>query len=227
MLFEIDVAFAHEGLSESVAERVRALLIERHGGKEDFSLMTQSEMIRVFDRVMDMITAAVAAIAGISLLVGAIGVFTMMWITVGERVPEIGLLRAIGATAREVHGLFLLEAVVLTVIGGALGVIGGMGVALLVRLLVPGLPVYTPLEYVGAALAVSAVTGIAAGVLPARRAASLDPVAALRAEYNTPNGVDSDGTRWHGCRGSKEQTCADQCVSGASERRAPSGSTGC
>jgi putative ABC transport system permease protein len=181
-LQEIDVSFTHEGLAESVAARVRALLTERHAGKEDFTLMTQTEMLRVFGRVMDMITTAVAAIAGISLLVGAIGVFTMMWITVGERVSEIGLLRAIGATSGEVHGLFLLEAVVLTLIGGALGVAFGVTVALLARLLVPGLPIYTPLEYVLAALGVSAVTGVVAGVLPARRAASLDPVAALRAE---------------------------------------------
>jgi putative ABC transport system permease protein len=181
-LQEIDVSFHHERLSERVAERVRALLTERHDGKEDFTLMTQTEMLRVFGRVMDMITAAVAAIAGVSLLVGAIGVFTMMWITVGERVREIGLLRAVGATSREVHGLFLLEAVILTGVGGVLGVVVGGGLALLARLAVPGLPVYTPLEYVAAALAVSALTGWVAGVLPARRAASLDPVAALRAE---------------------------------------------
>ncbi|MGI9591929.1 MAG: ABC transporter permease [Myxococcota bacterium] len=181
-LQEIDVSFTHEGLSEIVADRVTALLTERHDGKEDFTLMTQTEMLRVFGRVMDMITTAVAAIAGISLLVGAIGVFTMMWITVGERTSEIGLMRAIGAKANEIHGLFLLEAVVLTLIGGVLGVLFGVGVALLARLVVPGLPIYTPLEYVVAALVVSAITGIVAGVLPARRAASLDPVAALRTE---------------------------------------------
>jgi putative ABC transport system permease protein len=181
-LVEIDVSFAHEGLSAVVADRVRRVLIDRHGGKEDFTLMTQTEMLKVFGRVMDMITTAAAAIAGISLLVGAIGVFTMMWITVGERVSEIGLLRAIGATAGEVHGLFLLEAVVLTLFGGLVGVLFGVGVALLARLLVPGLPIYTPLEYVGAALVVSALTGLVAGVLPARRAALLDPVEALRAE---------------------------------------------
>ncbi len=181
-LQEIDVSFSHEGLSKAVAARIRALLTERHGGKEDYTLMTQTEMLRVFGRVMDMITTAVAAIAGISLLVGAIGVFTMMWITVGERVSEIGLLRALGARANEVHGLFLLEAVVLTLIGGVVGVMIGGAVALLARLVVPGLPIYTPLEYVAAARVVSAVTGMVAGVLPARRAASLDPVAALRTE---------------------------------------------
>ena len=181
-LQEIDVSFAHAGLSEGVAERVRALLIDRHGGKEDFSLFTMTEMLRVFDRVMDAITAGMGAIAAISLLVGAIGVFTMMWITVGERVGEIGLLRAIGATTREIHGLFLFEAVVLTLLGGALGVIAGLSITLVIRLVAPGLPLYTPIEYIGAALGVSALTGVLAGVLPARRAAQLHPVEALRAE---------------------------------------------
>jgi putative ABC transport system permease protein len=181
-LQEIDVSFAHADLSEGVAERVRALLIDRHSGKEDFSLFTMTEMLRVFDRVMDAITAGMGAIAAISLLVGAIGVFTMMWITVGERVGEIGLLRAIGATSREIHGLFLFEAIVLTMLGGALGVIAGLGITLVIRLVAPGLPLYTPIEYIGAALGVSALTGVLAGVLPARRAAQLHPVEALRAE---------------------------------------------
>jgi putative ABC transport system permease protein len=181
-LQEVDVSFAHPDLSEGVAERVRKLLIDRHGGKEDFTLYTMSEMLRVFDRVMNAITAGMGAVAAISLLVGAIGVFTMMWISVGERVGEIGLLRAIGATTREVHGLFLFEAVLLTLVGGALGVIGGLAISLGLRLVVPGLPLYTPVEYIGAAFAVSALTGIIAGVLPARRAAQLHPVEALRAE---------------------------------------------
>jgi putative ABC transport system permease protein len=181
-LQEVDVSFTHEGLAEGVADRITRLLSERHGGREDFTLMTQTEMLRVFDNVMDTVTTAVAAIAGVSLLVGAIGVFTMMWITVGERVSEIGLLRALGARRSEVERLFLLEAVVLTVLGGLLGVAGGLAIAALARLLVPGLPVYTPIEYVAAALAISALTGLVAGVLPARRAAALDPVTALRAE---------------------------------------------
>jgi len=181
-LQEVDVSFSHEGLSERVAADVTALLTERHAGREDFTLMTQTEMLRVFDRVMDTVTTAVAAIAAISLVVGAIGVFTMMWITVGERVPEIGVLRAIGARRRDVERLFLFEAVVLTLLGGLLGVVGGLGIVGLTRLLAPGLPVYTPLEYVFAALGVSLVTGLVAGVLPAQRAAALDPVTALRAE---------------------------------------------
>jgi putative ABC transport system permease protein len=179
---EIDVVFSHESIAEAVADRVRALLSDRHGGRDDVTITTQTEMLRVFDNVMRAITVAVGAIAGISLVVGAIGVFTMMWIAVGERIPEIGLLRALGATGREVHGIFLLEAVVLTLLGGAAGVAFGVGVAGVASFAVPRLPVYTPLRYAVAALVVSALAGLVAGVLPARRAASLDPVDALRAE---------------------------------------------
>jgi putative ABC transport system permease protein len=181
-LQEIDVLFAHEGITESVAASVRRLLTDRHGGKEDFTITTQTEMLKVFNNVMSAITTAVGAIAGVSLVVGAIGVFTMMWISVGERVGEIGLLRALGGTESEVRSLFLLEAVALTVIGGVCGVAVGLGIAGLLRIGVPGLPVYTPPSYVVAAVIVSAVAGLVAGVLPARRAAALDPVEALHAE---------------------------------------------
>ncbi len=181
-LQEIDVVFRHEGYTDQVSEAIKQLLIQRHDGNEDFTIITQTEMLSVFDRIMDTITAAVGAIAGISLLVGAIGVFTMMWIAVGERVDEIGLLRALGATSREIQLIFLLEATLLTAIGGTAGVLIGMGLAGLLGLAVPGLPVFTPPEYVAAAIATSALTGLFAGVAPARRAAGLDPVEALRSE---------------------------------------------
>jgi len=181
-LIEIDVLFAHEGLTEVVEEGIRGLLAARHGGKEDFTIVTQTAMLKVFENVMRVITSAVAAIGGISLLVGAIGILTMMWIAVNERVSEIGLMRALGATASHVQRLFLLEAVILTVVGGAAGIAAGLGIAALLRLGVPGMPVYTPPRYIAAALLVSLATGLLSGVLPARRAASLDPVEALRAE---------------------------------------------
>jgi putative ABC transport system permease protein len=181
-LIEIDLLFSHEGLTQRVVEDARRLLTERHGGEEDFTIVTQTAMLEVFGNVMDVVTTAVAAIGGISLLVGAIGILTMMWIAVNERVEEIGLMRAIGAHEDHVLRLFLLEAVVLTLLGGAAGIAVGLGVAGLVRLLLPGLPVHTPLAYLFAALAVSLLTGLLAGVLPARRAARLDPIEALRAE---------------------------------------------
>ncbi len=181
-LMEIDVLFSHEGLTEAVEEAVRRLLSERHAGREDFTITTQTAMLEVFDNVMNVVTLAVAGIGGISLLVGAIGVLTMMWIAVNERRSEIGLMCAVGATPGHVQRLFLAEAVALTVVGGAMGIALGLGIAWLLRVLVPGMPVYTPLGFTLAALAVSAATGLLAGLLPARRAAGLDPVEALRAE---------------------------------------------
>jgi putative ABC transport system permease protein len=180
-LNEIDVVYTHAGLAARVERDIRRLLTERHGS-EDFSVTTQAAMLTVFDNVMNVVTMAVGAIAGISLLVGAIGILTMMWIAVGERTAEIGLARAIGATRRQVHLLFLTEAAALSTLGGALGVLAGMGAAALLRLALPGLPVSTPPLFVALAVGVSLATGLLSGLLPARRAAALDPIEALRAE---------------------------------------------
>ncbi len=105
-----------------------------------------------------------------------------MWISVGERTNEIGLMRAIGATQGQVSRLFLIEAVALSTLGGLAGIAIGFGIAFLIRLLAPGLPLGTPPEFVVGALLAALITGLLAGVLPARRAARLDPVDALRAE---------------------------------------------
>jgi putative ABC transport system permease protein len=181
-LNEIDLTFSHARDLDGLRERVRQTLIERHGGREDFTITSQDEMLKVFGNIMDIITGAVGAIAGVSLVVGAIGILTMMWIAVGERTNEIGLARAIGATRRQVQWLFLTEAAALALLGGLLGIGAGLGVCALLRTLIPGLPVETPMIFLVSAVAVSAVTGVLSGVLPARRAAGLDPVEALRAE---------------------------------------------
>ncbi len=181
-LNEIDLTFAAGREAAPVENAIRALLTERHGGKDDVTITTQAAMLETFGNIMDIVTLAVGAIGGISLLVGAIGILTMMWIAVGERTNEIGLIRSIGATRRQVEVVFLTEAALLALLGGLAGVGTGLGICALLRTLVPGLPVHTPAVFVAAALVISLVTGVASGVLPARRAASLDPVEALRAE---------------------------------------------
>lgn len=181
-LHEIHVQYRAGADSALLEERVRRLLTERHRGNEDFTLTTQEAMLAVFGNVMTTITAAVGAIGGISLLVGMIGIFTTMWIAVGERTHEIGLLRALGAGRDQVRRLFLAEAALLAGVGGAAGLVLGLGLAVLLRLAVPGLPVETPLIFAVAALVLSILTGMAAGILPAERAARLDPVEALRGE---------------------------------------------
>jgi putative ABC transport system permease protein len=181
-LIEIDALYAHAGLAASVEAGARRTLIDRHGGSEDFTLTTQAAMIEVFGNVMGVITMAVGAIAGISLLVGATGILTMMWIAVGERTGEIGLVRSLGASRAQVRQLFLFEAATLALLGGLLGVGAGLALCALLRMVVAGLPVETPPAFVAAALLVSLATGLVSGVVPAMRAARLDPIEALRAE---------------------------------------------
>ncbi len=139
-------------------------------------------MLDTFGKIIGMITIAVSGIAGVSLLVGAMGILTIMWISVHERTNEIGLLRAIGVSRRAVQGLFLLESVLLAVAGGVLGLSAGAGLIAFGRALVPGLPISTPPIAVAAALAMCCIVGVVSGVAPARRAAESGPVDSLRAE---------------------------------------------
>jgi putative ABC transport system permease protein len=181
-LQEIDILVANASRIDSVAARVERLLKTRHDGEEDVTVTTQTGMLETLDRILRIVAMAVAGIGGISLLVGAIGILTMMWISVNERTPEIGLAKAIGATPRQILVLFLAEAVLLSTLGGILGLVAGAGAAKLIQLAVPALPVHTPPLYAGMALGVCSLVGLTSGILPAIRASRLDPVQALAAE---------------------------------------------
>ncbi len=180
-LFEIDLLYREGTPVERVVEGIRRTLESRHG-REDFTITTQQQMLDVLGSILNVLTAAVGAIGGISLLVGAIGIVTIMTIAVNERTSEIGLLRALGAKQSQVLGLFLGEAVVIAATGGVAGLLFGIGVAHLLQLILPALPVHTPLSYVVLAELIAVSIGLIAGVLPASRAARLDPVEALRSE---------------------------------------------
>ncbi len=180
-LFEIDLVYEDGAPLEEVVAAVRRILIARHGG-EDFTITTQQQMMDVMGNILDLITLGVGALGGISLLVGGVGIFTIMTIAVRERTPEIGLLRAVGARRRGILRIFLGEAILLAGLGGVLGLLLGAGGALLLGWLVPALPVQIAPMYVVVAEAVAVLIGLAAGVLPARRAAAMEPLEALRAE---------------------------------------------
>ena len=178
---EIDVVFREGASASRVEAHLRDFMRARHG-REDFTLVSQQEMLSTLSDILDVLTLAVGALGGISLLVGGVGIFTIMTIAVTERTSEIGLLVALGARRRSVLMLFLAEAVVLAGLGGVLGLGAGFGIAQLAHALLPALPVHTPVGFALLALAASAAIGLLAGLMPARRAARLDPVVALRAE---------------------------------------------
>lgn len=180
-LMEINVTYDEGVAASRVAAGIRKILISRHG-REDFTLTTQEDMLASLSNILDILTAAVGALGGISLLVGGVGIVTIMTIAVAERTNEIGLLVALGARRRTILGLFLGEAVALAAIGGLFGLVLGAGMAQVIGLFVPALPVTTPWHFVVVAEATAVGIGLAAGVLPARRAAGLDPVQALRAD---------------------------------------------
>ncbi len=180
-LMEIQVNYQANTDLQGVLRSIATLLGDRHG-REDFTLTPQEKALEVLGSVLDVITFAVGALGGISLLVGGVGILTIMTMAVTERTAEIGLLRALGAQERQVLLLFLGEAMLLSALGGLAGLALGIGIAQALHWLFPALPVHTP--WLFAALAeLSAVTiGLVAGVMPARRAARLDPVEALHAE---------------------------------------------
>lgn len=180
-LIEIDVSYRADVDADTVIGLIRARLTERHG-REDFTLISQEQALEVLSSVLGILTFAVGALGGISLLVGAVGILTIMTMAVTERTAEIGLLRALGARKRQVLALFLGEAMLLSALGGVLGLLLGMGIAQGLHLLVPAMPVHTPWLFALLAEGVAISIGLAAGVAPALRAARLDPVEALHAE---------------------------------------------
>jgi putative ABC transport system permease protein len=180
-LAEIDVLYAENAPIDEVVEGIKRILLARHSG-EDFTIVTQQQMLDVLGSIIGVLTLGVAALGGISLLVGGVGIFTIMTIAVRERTQEIGLLRAIGARRSRIAQLFVGEAMLLSAIGGAGGLVLGIGIVVLTRIAMPSMPARISPLYVVLALVIAVTIGLVAGVLPARAAARLEPLDALRTE---------------------------------------------
>jgi putative ABC transport system permease protein len=180
-LMEIDLLYKNNIAVAEVEKSIKRNLIARHG-REDFTIITQNQMLKSMDSILNILTLAVAALGSISLLVGSVGILTIMTIAVSERISEIGLLRAIGAERRTIFQLFLCEALALSAAGGLCGVLLGITIVRILDAALPALPVELAWAYIIAAFMVSLLIGIAAGVAPAIKAARLEPLEALRAE---------------------------------------------
>jgi putative ABC transport system permease protein len=178
-LFRIMVEANSRGSIEAAKAQAEEIIKNRHEGEQDVTVITQDAVLATLDRLLGALTLGVAGIAAISLAVAGILVMNVMLVAVTQRTGEIGLLKAVGASDGTVRMLFLVEAIVLSVVGAVAGYVLGQGGAALIRQLYPVFPAYPPDWAVLAGLATAVVTGVLFGVMPARRAARLDPVLAL------------------------------------------------
>ncbi len=177
-LFRILLEVRSHADLEFTRGKVLRLLAQRHG-EEDVTCVTQDAVISTFSAILGALTVALVAIASVSLSVAGIGIMNVMLVSVSERTHEIGILKAIGVARRQIVAVFVTEAALLATLGGVLGLaVGWLGIRALVGIY-PDLPASPPPWAVAAALAVSMVVGVVFGVLPARRAARLDPILAL------------------------------------------------
>jgi len=164
-----------------VAATMKSTMQKNHGGQEDFTVLTQKDILSTVDTILGLLTTFIVAIASISLLVGGIGIMNIMLVSVTERTREIGLRKAIGASSSTVLSQFLIEAVVLSLVGGALGIAAAIALATGAGKLANITPVFTP-NSILLAVGVSAAVGIVFGIAPAIKAARKRPIQALKAE---------------------------------------------
>ena len=180
----ITVSASSAAETAPTADRIATLLRQRHGiqdNNDDFMVRTMEEMASVRVQATETMTALLASIAGVSLLVGGIGIMNIMLVSVTERTREIGLRLAIGARGGDVLSQFLVEAIVISIVGGAIGIGTGYGVAEMLKIYLL-LPALIPVRAIVMAVGFSAAVGVFFGFYPARKAAGLDPIEALRHE---------------------------------------------
>lgn len=182
---EIDVSVHDENQMNQTIEDVEALLRDRHrieeGKDSDFQITSAQDILTTVQTITGLLTTMIAAISGISLVVGGVGVMNIMLVSVTERTREIGLLKAIGAKERDILTQFLIESVVMTLLGGIIGIVIGIGGAYLIAKAV-NIPFVLDYAAILVAVAVASGVGILFGYYPAKRAAKLSPIDALRHE---------------------------------------------
>jgi putative ABC transport system permease protein len=178
-LFRVLIEAKNRDVIEQAKHDAEQIMFQRHNGEKDVTVITQDAVLATFDRILTALTMAVGGIAAISLAVAGVLIMNVMLIAVAQRVKEIGLLKALGAPGRQIRALFFAEAALLSVIGSVVGLALGYAGSIIIAQIYPSLPVSPPWWAVFAACSTALGTGILFSVWPARRAARLDPVAAL------------------------------------------------
>ena len=178
-LFRIIVQARTRDVMPAAKRYILQTLKERHHGDEDVTVVTQDAVLKTFDGILGTLTRALGGIAAVSLLVAGVLIMNVMLVAVSQRTQEIGLLKALGARRRQILGLFLAEAIYLALLGALVGVLAGYSVLLAIGEFYPEFTFHPPAWAVAGAVVLAVVCGMVFGILPARRAAGLDPVAAL------------------------------------------------
>ncbi len=181
-IFEIIASTPRAEDTDRAIAQIKDILIRRHAHKEDFTIQTQGALLSTMNTILGVLTAVLGGIAGISLLVGGIGIMNIMLVSVRERTREIGIRKALGARKQDILWQFMIEAVTLSAAGGVLGIVLGVGLALLIPVFVDVLPTSISVWSILTAFFFSGAVGVFFGVYPARRAALQDPIQALRYE---------------------------------------------
>ena len=178
---EIDVTFSANSKTDQLMQSIKEHLSLRHNA-EDFTLTSQDQMLSTLNKILDVLKIALIGLAAISLLVGSIGILTIMSTLVDERRSEIGLLRALGASKKTVASLFLTEAIMFSIIGGIGGILTAYAAIYGFRQLLPGLPLEPNILFLVISLLIAAATGLLSGLIPALKAAKIEPIEALQSE---------------------------------------------
>lgn len=178
-LFRIFLETRDLSMVERMKSHIRTTIAKRHYGEDDVTIITQDSVLATFDKIFNVLTLTVAAIAGISLIVAGILVMNVMLMAVTQRTAEIGLLKALGAGRAQIMALLISEALVLSAIGAFIGLILGFAGAWLAVQIYPNLDATPPTWAILAAVGTALGTGFLSSLVPARRAAGLDPIQAL------------------------------------------------
>ncbi|MBI4687988.1 MAG: ABC transporter permease [Nitrospirae bacterium] len=181
-LFNITVKVRSEEEITAAKNEIKETLIKKHAGEEDFTVFSQDEMLATMEKILKIMTAVLAGIAAISLIVGGIGIMNIMLVSVKERTREIGLRKAVGAKNRDILFQFITEAVALSLVGGLIGILCGMAFTWVIPLFIPSLPTSLSAWAIFLAFFFSMSIGVFFGVYPAKKAAGMDPITALRYE---------------------------------------------